>query len=179
MVIECIMFFCGGFLMAGLLALMLLSAIHRRAVRLTVRRHENSIPVSIVEMRSEKDCLRAEFAVAINRLERIAEQLKFTAAIRLREIEQKAKVIQRLKAELAIKTEVADGFGRELQNTRRTTEATAERERHAIEVEPITALSTKQAEWVRSITEQSLVKAQLQPSRICAASLALAAMTLV
>lgn len=48
--IELIMFFGGGFLVASLLAIILVSFVHHRAVRLTQRRLADAIPVSMAEI---------------------------------------------------------------------------------------------------------------------------------
>ena len=106
--IESIMFFGGGFLVAGLLALVLISFVHHRAVRLTQRRLEDAIPVSLAEIQADKDSLRAEFAVATRRLEMTVEQLKAKATTQLGDIARKTEAIARLKAELAEKTAVTD-----------------------------------------------------------------------
>jgi hypothetical protein len=92
--VEEIMFFSGGFLVATLLALIFMPAIHQRAVRLTSRRFEDSLPLSLIEALARTDGLRAEFAMSTRRLERQVEQLKLTAANQLGEI-------GRLRAELA------------------------------------------------------------------------------
>src|SRR5579864_1309254 len=84
--VEQIMFFLGGFLAAALLALSLMPVVHRRAVRLTNRRLEDSMPRSIDEIRARMDGMRAEFAMSTRRLERQVEQLKHTGVNRLVEI---------------------------------------------------------------------------------------------
>jgi chromosome segregation ATPase len=63
------MFFALGILVAGLLGLMILPALWRRAVRLSTRRVEMQTPLSMDEVLAERDLLRAEFAVAERRLE--------------------------------------------------------------------------------------------------------------
>ncbi|WP_210255218.1 hypothetical protein [Ancylobacter pratisalsi] len=67
--IETIMYAAIGFLTATLLALLTLPAVWRRAVRLTRRRIEGAIPVSLSEIQADKDEQRAEFAVETRRLE--------------------------------------------------------------------------------------------------------------
>lgn len=67
--IEPILFFVLGVLSAGLIALIIVPAIWRRAVRLTRRRIEASMPLTANEMLAEKDKVRAEFAMATRRLE--------------------------------------------------------------------------------------------------------------
>src|SRR5215470_8975988 len=106
--IETIMFFGAGFLVAGLLALVLISLVHRRAVRLTLRRLEDAIPVSLAEIQADKDKLRAEFAMSARRLELTVEQLKAKATNQLGELARKAEAIAKLKAQLAEKTAATD-----------------------------------------------------------------------
>ncbi len=106
--IESIMFFGGGFLVASLIALILISFVHHRAVRLTQRRLENAIPVSLTEIQAEKDLLRAEFAVTARRLESSVEQLKAKATAQLGEIARKSEAINRLKTELTAKIAETD-----------------------------------------------------------------------
>src|SRR3977135_1137741 len=106
--IESIMFFGGGFLVAGLLALVLISFVHHRAVRLTQRRLEDAIPVSMAEIQADKDNLRAEFALSARRLEMSAQQPKAKDTTQLGDIAPKTEAITRLKSELAEKTVVTD-----------------------------------------------------------------------
>src|SRR5260370_23348274 len=87
--IESIMFFAGGFLVAGLLALALISSVHHRAVRLTQRRLEDSIPVSLTEIKADRAKLRAKFAMSARRLQMTVEQLEATGTSQLREIARK------------------------------------------------------------------------------------------
>jgi hypothetical protein len=67
-----------GFLIASLLALIILPFVHARAVRLTTRRIEDAAPISVAEIQADKDQLRAEFAMSTRRLEMSVEQLKGT-----------------------------------------------------------------------------------------------------
>jgi hypothetical protein len=74
--IEPIMYFGIGFLVAALLGLLFVPLVHNRAVRLTMRRLEAATPLSIAEIRADKDQLRAEFAMSTRRLEMSVAQLK-------------------------------------------------------------------------------------------------------
>jgi chromosome segregation ATPase len=94
------MFFALGFLAASLIALVLLSAVWHRAVRLTTRRIEGAIPVSMAEIQADKDQLRAEFAMSTRRLETSVEQLKLKTTEQLAEIGRKSETIRLLKAEV-------------------------------------------------------------------------------
>src|SRR5215211_7486734 len=102
--IEPIMFFGIGFLVASLLGLVLLPLVHNRAVRLTMRRLEASTPLSMAEIQADKDQLRAEFAMSTRRLEMSVEQMKTKTTSQLAEIGKKTDVINRLKADLGEKT---------------------------------------------------------------------------
>jgi len=102
--IEAIMFFSLGFLGAALIALVLLSAVWHRAVRLTTKRIEGAIPVSMVEIQADKDQLRAEFAMSTRRLENSVEQLKFKTTEQLAEIGRKSESIRLMKGEVEEKT---------------------------------------------------------------------------
>jgi chromosome segregation ATPase len=102
--IEAIMFFALGFLAASLVALVLLSAVWHRAVRLTTRRIEGAIPVSMSEIQADKDQLRAEFAMSTRRLETSVEQLKLKTTEQLTEIGRKSESLRLLKAEVEEKT---------------------------------------------------------------------------
>jgi len=97
--IESIMYFGIGFLFAALIGVVVIPLIHARAVRLTVRRLEDSIPQSMAEIQADKDLLRAEFAVSTRRLEMSIEQLKNKTASQLAELGKNGDVINRLKIE--------------------------------------------------------------------------------
>src|SRR5882672_59075 len=74
--IEPIMFFGIGFLVASLFGLVLIPLVHNRAVRLTMRRLEAATPLSMAEIQADKDQLRAEFAMSTRRLELSVEHMK-------------------------------------------------------------------------------------------------------
>ncbi|WP_238272715.1 hypothetical protein [Methylobacterium cerastii] len=71
--IETVMVFALGFLVATLCALLALPAVNARAARLARRRTEAQLPLSVEEIAAEKDFLRAEFAVGQRRMERAVE----------------------------------------------------------------------------------------------------------
>jgi chromosome segregation ATPase len=102
--VEPIMYFGIGFLVAALLALMFFPLVHNRAVRLTVRRLEAATPLTIAEIRADKDQLRAEFAMSTRRLEMSVEQMKARATSQLAELGKKTDAINQLKKELGDKT---------------------------------------------------------------------------
>lgn len=97
--IEIIMYFALGFLAAGLLALMIIPAIWRRAVRLTRRRIEGATPLTMAEIKADKDQLRAEFAMTTRRLEKNIEALKTKATEQIVDINRKRALIDNLSKE--------------------------------------------------------------------------------
>jgi chromosome segregation ATPase len=101
--IEPIMFFGIGFLVAALIGLVVVPLVHGRAVRLTMRRLEAATPLSMAEIQADKDQLRAEFAMSTRRLEMSVEQLKTRSTSQLAELGKKGDAINRLKIELGEK----------------------------------------------------------------------------
>lgn len=88
-----------GFLAACLLALMVMPAVHHRAVRLT-RRRDEQLPLSMKEMRAEKDQIRAGFAAATRDLEVNIGQLRAKSTAHANDLARKVQLIDRMKAEL-------------------------------------------------------------------------------
>lgn len=102
--IEPIMFFGIGFLVAALVGLVVVPLVHGRAVRLTMRRLEAATPLSMAEIQADKDQLRAEFAMSTRRLEVSVENLRTKSTSQLAELGKKGDAINRLKIELGEKT---------------------------------------------------------------------------
>jgi chromosome segregation ATPase len=102
--IEPIMYFGIGFLVAALIGLVVIPLVHGRAVRLTMRRLEAATPLSMAEIQADKDQLRAEFAMSTRRLEMSVDQLKNKTTSQLAELGKKGDAINRLKIELGEKT---------------------------------------------------------------------------
>jgi chromosome segregation ATPase len=102
--IESVMYFGIGFLVAALLGLLFVPLVHNRAVRLTIKRLEASTPLSIAEIRADKDQLRAEFAMSTRRLEMSVEKMKAKTTTQLAELGKKTDAINHLKKELGEKT---------------------------------------------------------------------------
>jgi chromosome segregation ATPase len=98
--IESAMYFSLGFFLASLGALVVVPLVYSRAVRLTTRRLEATIPSSNAEVLADKDLLRAEFAMSTRRLETILEQLRAKSASQLVELGRKSDAVNRLKIEL-------------------------------------------------------------------------------
>ena len=94
------MYFALGFLVSGLLALLFLPAFWRRALRLSTRRLEMQLPLSMTEIVAERDQLRAEFAIEQRRVEKQVEDLSDARARDLAELGRRATHIATLEAEL-------------------------------------------------------------------------------
>ena len=89
-----------GFLASGLLALLFLPAFWRRALRLSTRRLEMQLPLSMTEIVAERDQLRAEFALEQRRIEKHVEDLSVARARDMAELGRRATHIATLEAEL-------------------------------------------------------------------------------
>lgn len=89
MLVENIMYFALGLLVAGLIGLIIMPAVWQRAVRLTKKRIEAATPITMAEFRADKDQLRAEFALSTRRLEMNVEALRRRLADQLRDINRR------------------------------------------------------------------------------------------
>ena len=94
-----IMYFGIGFLFATLIGVAVIPVVYNRAVGLTLRRLESSLPHSMAEIQADKDLLRAEFAMSRRQLEVRVEELKEQSTSQLAELGRKSDVINRLKIE--------------------------------------------------------------------------------
>ena len=135
--IQSVFFLLLGFLSATLLALMIAPAVWRRAVALTKKRIEASVPLSTNELRAEKDQVRADSAVSIRRLEikikslnEVSVEQKKELSNRLEEIRQlneendgRAETIEGLESDIAKLNKDLDGL--QLENTSLSTELTS------------------------------------------------------
>lgn len=97
--VESIMYFALGALAAGLVALMILPAVWRRAVRLTTKRIEAATPVTMAEFRADKDQLRAEFALSTRRLEMNVDALRKRLSDQMSDIGRKKNDLTLLKSD--------------------------------------------------------------------------------
>ncbi|MEM1365497.1 MAG: hypothetical protein AAGH82_07070 [Pseudomonadota bacterium] len=100
------MFFALGASVAGLLALWVAPMVWRRAVRVTERRVEAAIPLSIHEVQADKDQMRADFAVQLRRVEQTSERLRAKAAEDRVTIEQQLSRIEALATDRRAKAEI-------------------------------------------------------------------------
>lgn len=175
-VIQSILFFVLGFLSATFLALMIAPAVWRRAVALTRRRIEATVPMTLNEIQAEKDRMRAEYAMTIRRLEMNVQAQKEKAAAQVVEINRQREEIKLLADECAAKSQAiaelevrASEVGTERRKTdervqkleEQVTEAGRRLEERAIEMEELHRLldeanftaSNRQIELVARETE--------------------------
>lgn len=97
--VQSILFFVLGFLCAGFLALLVAPAIWRRAVALTRKRVEGSMPLTLAEIQADKDRVRAEFAMSTRRLEMSVKSLREKSAEQLVEIGRGREALKGLEIE--------------------------------------------------------------------------------
>jgi len=153
--IEPVMFFGIGFLVAALLGLLFVPLVHNRAVRLTMRRLEAATPLSVAEIRADKDQLRAEFAMSTRRLELSVEQMKAKTTNQLAELGKKADAINHLKKELGEKTATIFALetrDKSLRDQLRTTEQEFEYKSNALR-DAERGLSDKQGDLAKLVAE--------------------------
>ncbi|QKC82262.1 hypothetical protein [Mesorhizobium sp. NZP2077] len=146
--VQSVLFFALGFLCAGFLALMVAPAVWRRAVALTRRRIEASIPLTQSEIQADKDRIRAEYAMATRRLEMNVKALREKAAEQLVEINRGREALKGLAvertdknhalAELGAKNEALRQREEELhQLSERLKETERKLEKRALELEKL------------------------------------------
>lgn len=108
------MIFALGFLTAGLLALLFLPAFWRRAVRLSTRRLEMLMPLSMDEVVAERDAVRADAAMRERRLEQKLESLNAQRAEQMSEIGRRMVMLAERESELEKLRAEMDSVKREL-----------------------------------------------------------------
>jgi chromosome segregation ATPase len=171
--IEPVMFFGIGFLVAALLGLLFVPLVHNRAVRLTMRRLEAATPLSIAEIRADKDQLRAEFAMSTRRLEMSVEQMKARTTGQLAELGKKTDAINQLKRELGEKTAAIFAFESREKNLRdqlHATEQEYEIKTTALR-EAERTLADKQADLAKIVAELGERSIQADSQRVELAAL--------
>ncbi len=97
--IQTTLSFILGFLCAAFLALMVAPAIWRRAVALTRKRIEASVPLTMDEIQADKDRLRAEFAMSTRRLEMSLKSFREKASEQIVEINRNRDELKRIAEE--------------------------------------------------------------------------------
>jgi len=118
--IEWLMFGALGFFLGCLLALMLAPPLWNRAVKLTTRKLEATMPMSLPDIQADKDQLRAEFAIELRKVEVALDKSKEKAARELIEANKRRVEIQVLNTELGgVKSQLteSENANRVLQQT--------------------------------------------------------------
>jgi hypothetical protein len=106
-----------GFFIGGLIAFLLAPTLWSRAVRLTTKRLEATMPMSLSEIEADKDLLRASYAIRIRRLEaglnkardKSANQLVHISKLQMQIAEMNHKIAA-LNAELDERRNAANVF---------------------------------------------------------------------
>src|SRR5690606_238454 len=148
MLVENIMYFALGVLVAGLLGLIIMPAVWQRAVRLTKKRIEAATPITMAEFRADKDQLRAEFALSTRRLEMNVEALRRRLADQLRDMNRRRTELGGMKGER----------DNHLQVVRELEEREAELRRRILELEKegadlATKLRMRDREYAEKVTQ--------------------------
>jgi hypothetical protein len=121
--IEWFMFGALGFFLGCLLALMLAPPLWNRAVKLTTRKLEATMPMTLADIQADKDQLRAEFAIELRKVEVALDKSKEKAARELIEANKRRVEIQLLNSDLAgVKSQF-----QEAQNANRVLQQTIKR----------------------------------------------------
>ncbi|TPI16807.1 hypothetical protein FJW06_00330 [Mesorhizobium sp. B4-1-3] len=97
--VQSVLFFVLGFLCAVFLVSLVAPAVWRRAVILTRRRLEASLPLTQAEIQADKDRVRAEYAMTTRRLEMTVKNLQEKVAEQLVEIGRGREALKGLAVE--------------------------------------------------------------------------------
>ena len=118
--LQSVMLVALGLFFAAFLGLLLAPLYRARAARLAIEELKLSMPMTEAEIRADKDRLRAEYAIAIHKLETKLEANELTLAHQKVEINRRDGVISGLEGEVARLGTVLD----EHENARRVLEQT-------------------------------------------------------
>jgi hypothetical protein len=121
--IEWFMFGALGFFLGCLLGLMLAPPLWNRAVKLTTRRLEATMPMTLAEIQADKDQIRADFALQLRKVEVALDKSKEKAARELIEANKRRVEIHKLNGSL----EAAKGELHEAENANRVLQQTIKR----------------------------------------------------
>ncbi len=99
--INALMFGALGFFLGCLLALMIAPPLWNRAVKLTTRKLEATMPMSLNDIQADKDQLRAEFAIELRKVEVALDKAKEKAIRELIEANKRRVEIAMLNTDLA------------------------------------------------------------------------------
>ncbi len=104
--IEPMMYFGIGFLASTLIAIAIIPLVHNRAARLATRRVMSLMPQSLTEIVTEKDSMRAKFAVAVRRLEIRIEELIQKDVAHAGQLKHQSSISKQLKEALDEKSKL-------------------------------------------------------------------------
>jgi hypothetical protein len=99
--INAMLFGALGFLLGCLLALILAPPLWNRAVKLTTRRLEATMPMTLNDIQADKDQLRAEFAIELRKVEVALDKAREKAARELIEANKRRGEIAMLNTDLS------------------------------------------------------------------------------
>jgi hypothetical protein len=91
-----------GFCISGLIALLLAPTLWQRAVRLTTRRLEATMPMSLSDIEADKDLLRASYAIRLRRMEAALNKARDKSANQLVEISKHQMRIAELNSGIGL-----------------------------------------------------------------------------
>jgi hypothetical protein len=120
LMINALLFGALGFLLGCLLALILAPPLWNRAVRLTTRRLEATMPMTLNDIQADKDQLRAEFAIELRKVEVALDKAREKAAREMIEANKRRGEIAMLNTDLAsskAKLQENENANRVLQQT--------------------------------------------------------------
>lgn len=165
--IEAGLYVAAGFLAALLLVMIVAPAVWRRAVFLTRKRIESSVPLTVAELQADKDRLRAEHAVEHNRLESSLEQQRAANTQQAAELSDLGETLKVRDETIATLNAQVDGLNAsigDLQEAVGTSEAALASARLEMETTNVT-LSARAAELetikhLRSDAERQLAAAR-------------------
>ena len=166
--IEWVMLFALGFCTAGLIALLAIPTVWRRAVAITGRRMRGALPVSMSEIQADKDQMRAEFAMSARRLERSVEELKHRTANHQAEIGKRDELIRSLKGEIAGHRRTEDDLMTRIDSleARATKHEKTVLKREETIAQRDTTLSEREAQLLRREAELAEANAQSDTRRV-------------
>jgi len=107
--IQSALFLALGFLVASLLWLLAAPGFWARAVRLTTRRLRESMPLTDVEIRADKDRLRAEYALKIHQQQVSLEETRLALARQVIELNRRDARVNELEADVDKLTSTLEG----------------------------------------------------------------------
>ncbi len=155
--IEWFMFGALGFFLGCLLALMLAPPLWNRAVKLTTRKLEATMPMTLADIQADKDQLRAEFAIELRKVEVALDKSKEKAARELIEANKRRVEIQVLNTELGgVKGQLTES-----ENANRVLQQTIKRRLPDLDArlkaakKALTELETVNAELRNTVASQS------------------------